>query len=65
MIQEIDEFLEYPDDNLDNLISSYMNRVPFENIDVQNKVPISVELGDLFDKIITRGRGGFLCEFGS
>lgn len=62
MIQEIDEFLDYPDDNLDSFISSYMNRVPFENIDVQNKVPISVEIGDLFDKIIIRGRGGFCYE---
>lgn len=62
MIRKIDEFLDYPNDNLDEYISSYMMRVPFENIDVQNKVPISVEIGSLFDKIVTRGRGGFCYE---
>ncbi|WP_462419785.1 arylamine N-acetyltransferase family protein [Salinicoccus sp. Marseille-QA3877] len=62
MIQKIDEFLDYPAEDLDDFISSYMMRVPFENIDVQNKVPISVELGDVFNKIITRRRGGFCYE---
>jgi arylamine N-acetyltransferase len=62
MIKEMDRFLGHPSSGLDDYISSYMKRVPFENIDVQNKVPISVELEDIFDKIITRGRGGFCYE---
>ncbi|MCD2138408.1 arylamine N-acetyltransferase family protein [Salinicoccus halitifaciens] len=62
MINEMDRFLGHPSGGLDGFISSYMERVPFENIDVQNKVPISVELEDIFDKIITRGRGGFCYE---
>lgn len=47
---------------VDDYISNYMRRVPFENIDVQNGVPISVDLDDLSDKILTRGRGGFCYE---
>lgn len=62
MIEEMDRFLGHPSGRLDDYISSYMKRVPFENIDVQNEVPVSVELDDLSDKIITRGRGGFCYE---
>ncbi|MFC0138344.1 arylamine N-acetyltransferase [Staphylococcus petrasii] len=47
---------------LDYYIKQYMMTVPFENINVQNGVPISVEIEDLFDKIINQHRGGFCYE---
>lgn len=62
MIKEMDRFLGNPSGGLDEYISSYMKRVPFENIDVQNEVPISLALEDIFDKIIICGRGGFCYE---
>ena len=34
--------------------------VPFENLDIQNKIKIDLE--NLFDKIVTRRRGGFCYE---
>ncbi|MCJ1661213.1 arylamine N-acetyltransferase [Staphylococcus sp. NRL 18/288] len=47
---------------LDYYIKQYMMTVPFENINVQNGVPISVEIDDLFDKIVNQHRGGFCYE---
>lgn len=40
----------------------YMLTVPFENIDVQNGVPISVDLDHLYSKIVEHQRGGFCYE---
>ena len=34
--------------------------VPFENLDIQNK--IKIDLDNLFDKIVIRNRGGFCYE---
>lgn len=40
----------------------YMLTVPFENIDVQNGVRISVEVDDIYNKIVNRNRGGYCYE---
>lgn len=40
----------------------YMSTVPFENIDVQNKVRISVAIDDIYDKIVHQNRGGYCYE---
>lgn len=40
----------------------YMLTVPFENIDVQNGVRISVEVEDIFNKVVNHHRGGFCYE---
>ncbi len=40
----------------------HLDAVPFENLDIHLKVPISLEPQDLFDKIVTRRRGGFCYE---
>ena len=36
--------------------------VPFENLDIHMGVPISLEMPHLFDKIVTRRRGGYCFE---
>ena len=40
-------------------------QVPFENLDIQRGVPIVVDLDHNYDKIVTRGRGGFCLELTS
>ncbi|MDM7862427.1 arylamine N-acetyltransferase family protein [Staphylococcus borealis] len=47
---------------LNYYIKQYMLTVPFENINVQNGIPISVEINDLYDKFIIQHRGGFCYE---
>jgi len=39
-----------------------MRTVPFENLDIHLKRPIVLEDNALFDKIVTRKRGGFCYE---
>ena len=38
----------------------HVMNVPFENLDIQNKIKINLD--NLFDKIVTRKRGGFCYE---
>ncbi|HEC2203518.1 TPA: arylamine N-acetyltransferase [Staphylococcus delphini] len=40
----------------------YMLTVPFENIDVQNKVRISVTVEDIYNKVVRQNRGGYCYE---
>lgn len=47
---------------LNHYIERFMYTVPFENISVQNKETISVNIDDLFNKIVHRHRGGFCYE---
>jgi N-hydroxyarylamine O-acetyltransferase len=41
---------------------AHARAVPFENLDVQMGLPISLELADLVDKIVRRRRGGYCFE---
>jgi len=36
--------------------------VPYENLDILNNIPLSLESCDLYDKIVTRKRGGYCFE---
>ena len=47
-------------DLLSKLQFLHLMNVPFENLDIQNK--IKIDLDNLFDKIVTRKRGGFCYE---
>lgn len=47
---------------LTELHNRHLLSVPFENIDVHYKRPVSLLPGDLFAKIVTRYRGGFCYE---
>lgn len=41
---------------------AHLQHVPFENLDVRRGVPIELAYEKLFDKIVTRKRGGFCFE---
>ncbi|WP_436530579.1 arylamine N-acetyltransferase family protein [Actinoplanes sp. HUAS TT8] len=41
---------------------AHQTAVPFENLSIHLGEPISLEPGDLFDKVVTRRRGGFCYE---
>jgi N-hydroxyarylamine O-acetyltransferase len=36
--------------------------VPYENIDIIRNIPISLEINQVFDKVVTRRRGGYCFE---
>jgi N-hydroxyarylamine O-acetyltransferase len=42
--------------------ATHMRTVPFENLDIHLKRPISLDETDLFNKIVIRRRGGFCYE---
>ncbi len=47
---------------LNALVQSHLYAVPFENFDIHLGVPIRLNPEALFDKIVTRERGGFCYE---
>lgn len=49
-------------DMLSRLQYAHLHHIPYENLDVMNGIPISLEIERLFDKIVTRGRGGYCFE---
>ncbi len=49
-------------DTLRALQLAHLYAVPFENLDISLGRPLSLELPALFDKIVTRRRGGFCYE---
>jgi arylamine N-acetyltransferase len=40
----------------------HLHTVPYENLDILDAIPLSLEVQDLIDKIIVRGRGGYCFE---
>ena len=48
--------------DLPDLHRRHQTAVPFENLSIHLGEQISLDPGDLFDKIVTRGRGGFCYE---
>jgi N-hydroxyarylamine O-acetyltransferase len=40
----------------------HLLQVPFENLDIHNQVPISLDIDSIFDKVVSRRRGGFCYE---
>jgi len=49
-------------ENLRVLQRAHLERVPFENLDIHLGRPIALDLPALFDKIVSRRRGGFCYE---
>jgi N-hydroxyarylamine O-acetyltransferase len=49
-------------DTLRALHLAHLYTVPFENLDIHLGRPLSLDQGALFDKIVTRRRGGFCYE---
>ena len=49
-------------DTLSNLVYCHFMSVPYENFDILNNIPLSLEIPDLYDKIVNRRRGGYCFE---
>ncbi|MDN4608356.1 arylamine N-acetyltransferase family protein [Sporosarcina highlanderae] len=49
-------------ENLKELQFLHMRKVPFENLDVIRKVPIYLNLNTIYEKIVTKMRGGYCYE---
>lgn len=47
---------------LSKLQECHLHNVPYENLDILNRKPLSLEITDLIDKIVVRRRGGFCFE---
>ncbi len=47
---------------LDAIVAAHLRRIPFENIDVLLGRPIDIALDAVFDKLVTRERGGYCFE---
>lgn len=41
---------------------AFCTAVPYENLDILRGIPLSLQENDLFEKIVTRNRGGFCFE---
>jgi len=49
-------------DTLARLLRCHVLSVPFENLDVQLGIPVTMDVEATFDKIVGRGRGGWCYE---
>ncbi|MBQ7336781.1 MAG: arylamine N-acetyltransferase [Clostridia bacterium] len=49
-------------DFLKRLQLAHLYSVPYENLDIISGIPISLDLNNLYDKIVVRQRGGFCFE---
>ncbi len=47
---------------LSDIQYAYAATVPYENLDILAGIPLSLEEADLYDKIVTRHRGGYCFE---
>jgi arylamine N-acetyltransferase len=48
--------------NLKNLQALHLQHIPYENLDLINQVPLSLNPADLFAKLVLRHRGGYCFE---
>lgn len=49
-------------ETLERLQRAHMTAVPFENLDVYNAQPVSVDATSAYEKVVERGRGGWCFE---
>jgi len=49
-------------DTLSRLVYCHFTSVPYENLDILNHIPLSLEIPDIYDKIVNRHRGGYCFE---
>lgn len=49
-------------DTLTRIVRAHYLHVPYENLDVMAGIPLSLAENDLYDKIVTRHRGGWCFE---
>ena len=41
---------------------NHLLHVPYENVDIVRDIPLSLEVDAIYDKVVTRGRGGYCFE---
>ena len=44
---------------LKELQFAHCTSVPYENLDILRGIPLSLEIDDLYEKVVVRGKGGF------
>lgn len=49
-------------ETLSGLQKAHLEHIPYENIDIVKGIKLSLDENDLFDKMVTRGRGGYCFE---
>jgi N-hydroxyarylamine O-acetyltransferase len=49
-------------ETLRQLQRQHLRTVPYENLDIMRDITLSLEPDDIFEKIVTRGRGGYCFE---
>jgi len=49
-------------DTLHALQLQHLQTVPYENLDIMRGIPLSLKTEDIYDKVVTRGRGGYCFE---
>lgn len=49
-------------DTLSKIVAAHYQAIPYENLDILAGVPLNLSADALFDKLITRRRGGFCFE---
>lgn len=49
-------------ETLAQLQYAHLYTVPYENLDIINGIPLSLDIKDLYDKIVVRRRGGYCFE---
>jgi len=54
--------LTFSHSTLSQLVYCHFTSVPYENLDILNHIPLSLEIPDLYDKIVNRRRGGYCFE---
>jgi N-hydroxyarylamine O-acetyltransferase len=50
------------DPTLESLVWGHVTSIPFENLDVLARIPIRLDIASVFDKLVTRRRGGYCFE---
>ncbi|NLZ88766.1 MAG: arylamine N-acetyltransferase [Clostridiales bacterium] len=69
--QQIDRYLQRigltgplprSQDALTRIVQAHYVHVPYENLDIQDGVPLSLDEQDLYEKIVVRRRGGYCFE---
>ena len=49
-------------DSLSRLQTQHLRTVPYENLDIMRDIPLSLEVEDIYEKIVVRHRGGYCFE---
>lgn len=54
--------LDFNAETIADLQECHLHTVPYENLDILRGIPISLDIADIYNKIVVRRRGGFCFE---